>query len=515
VETHVREGLLAASDEVIEDAVTHADPMVLRGLLYQLTGDEEVARARVNPVGAAARGIADAPEDDAPLLRRKAAEFLKAYRDAGAAEISIGPEERLPTSLRLASDFELADEDMGLYVEELSLDPWARGLQWQAPPPPDRLEAFNVIVIGGGLGGLNAAIQLKRAGIPFTVIEKNRDVGGTWWENRYPGCRVDSQSRAYTNLYGVDYSYPYSHCPASENESYFHWVADTFALRDDIVFDTEVRSMAWDETTSEWQLSVAGPDGERTLRARAVITAVGFLNRPKLPDIEGMSDFRGPSFHSARWPDGLELKGKRFAVIGTGASGYQMIPELALEAEHVVILQRTPQWFMPTPDYRTPYPPQVNWLDRNLPFYTNYMRFRAAMTIRFMADVSEIDPNFDDPDACNPRNKASRDACIAFLTHKLGDPELVRKMTPPHPYLSARPLAVDSAYSVLDVLKSDNVTLETDGIRRITETGIETAAGTHHDVDVIVYATGFHATDYLFPMTIIGRDGVTIEKTWA
>jgi 4-hydroxyacetophenone monooxygenase len=514
LESHVREDLLAASDEVIEDAVAFADTMVLRGLLYQLTGDEEVARARVNPVGPAARGLAGG-DDDAPLLRRKAAEFLKAYRDAGAGEISIGAEDRLPTSLRLASDFELADEDMGLYIEELSLDPWARGLQWQTPPPQDRLEAFNVIVIGGGLGGLNAAIQLKRAGIPFTVIEKNSDVGGTWWENRYPGCRVDSQSRAYTNLYGVDYSYPYSHCPASENERYFHWVADTFELRDDILFGTEVRSMAWDETTNEWQVSIAGPDGERTLRANGVITAVGFLNRPKLPDIDGMSDFRGPSFHSARWPDGLEIKGKRIAVIGTGASGYQMIPELALEAGHVVILQRTPQWFMPTPDYRTPYPPQVNWLDRNLPFYTNFMRFRAAMTIRFMADVSEIDPDFDDPDACNARNKASRDACLAFLEHKLGDPELVRKMTPPHPYLSARPLAVDSEYSVLDVLQSDNVTLVTDGISRITETGIETVTGAHHEVDIIVYATGFHATDYLFPMTIIGRDGVTIEKTWA
>jgi 4-hydroxyacetophenone monooxygenase len=511
-ESHVREELLTASDAVIEDAVAHADLLALRGLLYQLTGDEEVARARLHPVNSAT-ALAGG-DDDTALLRRKAVEFLKAYRDRGAGEISIGPEERLPTSLRLASSFELAHEDMGLYIEELALDPWARGLEWKTPPPPERLEAF--IVIGGGLGGLNAAIQLKRAGIPFTVIEKNPDVGGTWFENRYPGCRVDTQSRSYTNLFGVDYSYPYSHCPASENERYFHWIANTYNLRDDIIFETEVRSVVWDDTTSEWQVSIDGPGGERVLRANAVITAVGFLNRPKLPDIEGMSDFRGPSFHSARWPDGLELTGKRFAVIGTGASGYQMIPEIALEAEHVVILQRTPQWFMPTPGYRTPYPPQVNWLDRNLPFYSNFMRFQAAISIRFLSDFSEIDPDFDDHDACSAGNKAMRDACLAFLEYKLGDdPELVRKMTPPHPYLSARPLAVDAEYSVLDVLRSDNVTLVTDGIRRITETGIDTVTGEHHEVDVIVYATGFHATDYLFPMTIVGRDGVTIEKTWA
>jgi 4-hydroxyacetophenone monooxygenase len=512
VETHVREELRVATDEEIADAVTHADPLVLRGLLYQLTGDEAVAAAKLD---ADPRGRTFAADADIPLLHRKAAEFLKAYRDAGAAEISIGDEDRLPRSLRLASSFELADEDMGLYLEELSLDPWARGLQWQAPPPKDRVDAFHVIVIGGGLGGLNAAIQLKRAGIPFTVIEKNADVGGTWYENRYPGCRVDTQSRSYTNLFGVDYSYPYPYCPASENERYFHWIADTYELRDDIVFETEVRSAAWDEDACEWLVVIDGPDGERALRANAVITAVGFLNRPKLPDIEGMSDFRGPAFHSARWPDGLALKGTRFAVIGTGASGYQVIPELALEAEHVTIFQRTPQWLMPTPGYRTPYPPQVNWLDRNLPFYTNFMRFRAAVSIRFLSDFSEIDPDFDDPDACSPGNKAMRDASLAFLQHKLGDPELVRRMTPPHPYLSARPLAVDSEYSVLDVLQSDNVTLVTDGIRRITETGIETTTGEHHEVDVIVYATGFHATDYLFPMTITGRDGATIEKTWA
>jgi 4-hydroxyacetophenone monooxygenase len=513
MESHVREELLAASDEVIEDAVLHADPLVLRGLLFQLTGDAEVARAYVAEIP---RGMAPAAgDDDSELLQRKAVEFLKGYRDRGAAEISIGPEERLPASLRLASTFELADEDMGLYLEELSLDPWARGLEWKTPPPQDRLDAFNVIVIGGGLGGLNAAIHLKRAGIPFTVIEKNADLGGTWYENRYPGCRVDTQSRSYTNTFGVDYSYPYPYCPASEHERYFHWIADTHGLRDDIIFKTEVRSLAWDEDSSEWHVSVDGPGGERVLRANAVITAVGFLNRPKLPEIEGMLDFQGPSFHSARWPKGQEVKGKRFAVIGTGASGYQVIPELALEAEHVVIFQRTPQWLMPTLGYRSPYPSQVNWLDRNLPFYTNFMRFRAAVSIRFLSDFSEIDPNFDDPDACSASNKMMRDACLAFLEHKLGDPDLVRTMTPPHPYLSARPLAVDADYSVLDVLGNDNVTLVTDGIRRITGTGIETTTGEHHDVDVILYATGFHATDYLFPMTIIGRDGATIEKTWA
>src|SRR6185312_5929260 len=117
--------------------------------------------------------------------------------------------------------------------------------------------------------------------------------------------------------------------------------------------------------------------------------------------------------------EGADLKGKRVAVIGTGCTGYQMIPELALEAAHVTAFQRTPQWLFPVPGYRSPFPPQVNWLDRNLPFYTNFMRYRAAMSIRFLSEFSEIDPTFDDPDACSAKNKAMRDACISFLERKL------------------------------------------------------------------------------------------------
>ena len=136
-----------------------------------------------------------------------------------------------------------------------------------------------------------------------------------------------------------------------------------------------------------------------------------------------MLDFRGPSFHSARWPEGLETEGKRFAVIGTGASGYQMIPELALDAEHVVVFQRTPQWLMPTPGYRSPYPPQVNWLDRNLPFYTQLHAVPGRhLDPRSSRDFSEIDPDFDDPDACSAANKVMRDACARVPRAQAGRP---------------------------------------------------------------------------------------------
>jgi 4-hydroxyacetophenone monooxygenase len=514
LEVSSRPELQAASDEVIEDAVGYADPMVLRGLLYQLTGDADLEEISLKSVAAGfAEGLVPADPADIAMVRGKAADFLKRYRDAGAGPIGIGPLERLPASLSLMLGQPVPEADVDLYLEELALDPAARSLRWREPVDPRRLKDFTVTVIGAGMGGLNAALQLRQAGFPVTVIEKNAGVGGTWWENRYPGARVDTASRSYTHLFGVDFPYPNPFCEWRENVKYFNWVADEFDLRKHIQFETEVRTMTWDEAADEWVIDVVGPEGPRTMRSRAVITSVGFLNRPNMPTIPGMETFAGPSWHTARWPEGVDLTGKRVAVIGTGCTGYQMIPELALEAAHVTVFQRTPQWLFPVRGYRSPFPPQVNWLDRNLPFHTNFMRARAC-SLDAIANVAEVDPDFDDPYACSETNRRARETSIEFLRSKLG-PNLVAAMTPPHPVWSARAVIVDPEYSVLDAIQRDNVTLVTSGIERIEPRGVAGTDGTVHEADVIIYATGFHATEYLFPMTIAGRGGRTIEEMWA
>jgi len=507
-----------ASDDVIEDAVAYAEPMVLRGLLYQLTGDPEL---EAMPLKTARAGrvetVAPASDADVAMLRRKAADFLKAYRDAGAGPIGYGPPERLPTSLALVVGQAIPDKALDLMIEETALDPWARSLKWERAPDPERLANFSVTIIGAGMGGLNAAVQLKRAGIHYHVIEKNPNVGGTWYENRYPGARVDTPSRSYMNLFGVDFPYPYAYGTHIENQKYYDWVADRFDLRGDIMFNTEVRALNWDEAAAMWEIVVDGPEGERTLRSNAVITGVGFLNRPNMPEIEGMETFRGQSWHTARWPDDVAWQGKRIAVVGTGCTGYQLVPELALaEDSHVTVFQRTPQWLLSVPGYLSESPPQLLWLDRNLPYHTNFMRFRTFYGAGpDFTKVFDIDPDFDDPYTCSAANKAARERTIEFLKAKLSDPKLVEIMTPNHPPWSARPVAVDSDYSILDALQRDNVTLVTSGIRRINATGIEANDGTQHDVDIIVYATGFRANDFLYPMTITGRDGLTIEQLWA
>jgi 4-hydroxyacetophenone monooxygenase len=504
-----------AADEQIERMVAQAEPMVLRGLLYQLTGDEAIRRIpiEVDPSGfQTAMRVARA--EDVALLRRRAVEFLCEHRDGGAAPIAVGPAERLPVSLSLTLGEELDDEEFEFCLEELALDPWIRSLDWQKPPPPDRLQSFSVTVVGAGLGGLNAALMLKRAGIACTVIEKNAGVGGTWFETRYPGARVDTPSRGYTHIFGAHFPYSSPFCGWAENQRYFDWIADAFELRDEIVFDTEVRSLTWDEESSEWEIELEGPEGKRVLRSNAVITAVGFLNRPQLPELEGMGEFEGRSWHTARWPEDVDLD-KRFAVIGTGCTGYQLVTDLALQAEHVIAFQRRPQWLFGVPGYLSPFPPEVAWLDRNVPYYTNFMRVRTLGTGKAFWRLTEVDPGFDDPYTVSPLNKTTRDVSLAFLESKLGhSPELQAAMTPVHPPWSARAVMVDSDYCVLDALQRDNVTLVTDGIRRIDATGIETVDGTHFDVDFIVYATGFHASDYLYPMKVTGRGGRTLEEYW-
>ena len=516
LEAPVRPELLNATDAQIEDAVKYADPMVLRGLVYQLTGDPELRNLEVKRfLMGFYEGRIPVDEEGTAMLQRKAAEFLKSYRDSGAGAIDIGPKERLHESINLMFGVPIADEDIGLFKEEMALDPWARSLIWQKQPSAEQLEGFSVTIIGAGMGGLNAALQLKRAGIPFTVIEKNAGVGGTWYENRYPGARVDTPSRSYTHLFGAEFGYPNPFCPWTENVRYFDWVADSFGLRELITFNTEVNSMTWDEDAAEWEIRTRGPNGEKVHRSRAVITGVGFLNRPQIAEFEGAKDFKGQSWHTSRWPAAVDLSDKKVAVIGTGATGLQMIPELALQAKEVTVFMRTPQWLFPIPGYRSPFPDQVGWLDRNLPFHTNFMRARTAYS-PFYESLLRVDPNFDDPFSRSESNKAARDFCVDFLRSKFPDDEAaVAKLTPPHPVLSARPIMVDPEYSVLDAVQRDNVTLVTSGIERVNAGGVLGADGTQHDVDVIVYATGFHATEYLFPMEITGRGGKTIEQLWA
>ncbi len=509
--------LLTSSDELIDNAVTYADPMALRGALHLLTNDPDLADMElVSSLDADLSVRSLKNKSDVTLLQSKAAAYLKGRREGGPAP-EPGSSDHVLHSLSMTAGYEIPQDERDIWIELAAFDPFARGVRWKATTKPEQIDDFLVVVVGSGVSGLNAAVHLKRAGIPFLVVEKNSEVGGTWYENRYPGARVDTASRGYSHQFGVKYPFPDSYCARDAQLGYFKWVADEFGLRENIVFDTEVESMTWDDQGGKWDIAARGADGPRRWRANAVISCVGFLSRPKLPVIDGMESFEGVACHTAQWPEGLDVVGKRVAVIGSGASGYQTLPIIARTAAHTYFFQRTPSWCFDDAEYLKPKPPGLLWLEANFPYYVNFVRFRLA-ALRgpdVFKKTARIDPAFLDPHARSAFNKAARSGRIAFIERQLASrPELIEKMIPPAPPSSSRPIRIDPKENVYSALLSDEVTLVTDGIQEIIPEGIR-AGDVDYPLDVIVYATGFKANDFLWPMEIVGRGGQTVEALWA
>ena len=511
------DALQSASDEFLQEVVRHADPMVLRGLLFQVTGNEKLRGLSIVDAsfGYAFVDQIEHPEDIA-TIQSLAVDFLKHCRSAQSIE--LGRADRLLESLRITTGLPLAREEEPIWVEQAAFDPWARGIDADLLARlPDRT-TFTVAVIGAGLSGLNAAAQLQRAGFCYTVFEKNEEVGGAWWENKYPGARVDTPSQIYSHIFGSDFSFPEVFCARDVNLSYMQWVSRQFAVREQVEFGTEVISLIWDEDRVRWRVTARNSEGRLSVRYfNAVISCVGFLSRPNDIAFRGLGSFRGPAFHSARWPDDLDISGKRIGVIGSGASGYQLVPVVAKKAAAVMLFQRTPSWCFENSSYLKPLSQSEIWLNNNFPFYRNFARLRLSsfFSPSRVAAMMQVDHSFQDPHTISATNKKMWDICVDSVTRKLASkPHLIEKMIPDHPPMASRPIMVDDKDSILDALARENVTLVTEPIERVTPCGL-LAGDTEYSLDVIIFAIGFRANDYLWPMKVVGRAGMTIEKLWS
>jgi 4-hydroxyacetophenone monooxygenase len=400
--------------------------------------------------------------------------------------------------------------------EEVALDGVdRRGLQLEAPALQARAAAFPVVVIGAGMGGVLAGIRLQEAGIPYTIVEKNPGVGGTWYENRYPGCRVDVPGHSYSYSFAPNHAWS-SHFPlADEIRAYFDHCAQQFEVKPHIRFNTEVVTAEYDEAAALWRVRVRDGQGEESvLQARAVISAVGQLNRPKMPDIDGLESFSGPVVHSGAWPQGLDLAGKRVAVIGSGASAFQIIPELAATASQLVALQRSPAWMFPNPGYHTEVGAGQRWALEKLPYYSKWYRFWLFYTsVEGVYNQTLVDPDWHSKRSVSASNEAMREALSGWIHSQISDPELLDKVLPTYPPFGKRILQDNGSY--LAALQCSNVEVVTTGIRAIDAQGVVTDDGVHHAVDAIVCATGFHADRFLFPMHFSGRGGVQLNEQWS
>ncbi|MEY2444307.1 MAG: 4-hydroxyacetophenone monooxygenase [Ilumatobacteraceae bacterium] len=409
-----------------------------------------------------------------------------------------------------------SDQYVGLLIEELG-DPTVdlRAPTWTAAAvAPNR--AVSVAVIGAGMSGLLAAHRLRQAGIDVVVFEKNADVGGTWLQNTYPGCRVDVASHLYCYSFAQRDDWPQHFSTQPELLDYFRTFAAESGVRPLIRFSTTVDIVAFDDESATWDVQTIDASGHHeSTRFGAVVNATGQLNRPNLPAITGRSSFGGASFHSAEWDHSVDFSGKRVAVIGTGASAAQFIPIIAQQAAEVVVFQRTPNWLAPTLDYHADFPSGQRWLLNNVPYYGQWYRFwlfwRYAEGI--LPSV-EVDPSWDGGGlSVSAANEELRSLLGMYIGYCFGDrPDLLAKVMPAYPPAAKRIVRDNGIWA--STLKRDNVELVTDPIGSIEASGLRMRDGTVHDVDVIIYATGFQASRFLTPMKVVGRGGVELHQQW-
>ena len=505
---------ITADDDAIRAALEDAFLPALIPALAQVTGDLSLLREDLRPPamvpGAPQGGMSDSQQAAAKAL---AFDALKAIRDGGVPAPTRSIEDDLRAITGWMNGTAASDEYIPLLVEELAPgDEDPRAPKWRY----DGKTPFHVAIIGAGMSGILAAIRLKQAGVPFVVIEKNADVGGTWFENTYPGARVDVSNAFYSYSFAQKMDWPKFFSPQGVLLEYFRDCVVEYGLRDQIRFNTEVLSAAFDEQRCVWSVRVRTPDGrEETIEAQAVISAVGQLNRPKLPEIPGRDAFAGPSFHSARWDHSVDLKGKRVAVVGTGASAAQFIPLIANDVAELDIYQRTANWFFPAPTYHDDVPAGLSWLFLHVPHYMHWYRFWLFWnSTDGLLPAATVDPAWPHPDrAVSEANDQVRALLTMYLQAQYaGRPDLLTKILPSYPPTAKRVLIDNGAWA--ETVKRENVHLITDKISEITPRGVVTADGEERAADVIIYGTGFQASRFLTPMRVTGRGGVDINEQW-
>ncbi|MFD7450313.1 flavin-containing monooxygenase [Kitasatospora sp. NPDC059827] len=512
---------ITADDATLRRHLADADVPALLMTVAHLTGDLSLLRDDLRAPGWLFAPQGGLSPERAAEARESALAALARLRDGdGAAGAVPGPPAPPgPELLRAITSWAMerdTEELVPLLAEELVLPghgPDPKAPRWTADglrPGTD----FRVVVVGAGFSGLLAGHRLAQAGIPYVIYEKNADLGGTWFENTYPGCRTDVASHLYNYSFAPRHDWPDHFCRQDTVLEYLRDFAKTSGVAEHIRFGTEVTELRWADEESRWYVTVAGPDGTAVERHHAVVSAVGQLNRPRLPDLPGRESFAGPAFHSAAWDHSVDLAGKRVAVVGTGASAYQLVPELAGTAAEVLVFQRNAPWMRPTPHYREPMPAGASWLFAHLPYYAQWYRFWLfAPGLHGILEGWIVDHDHPPTErAVSARNEQLRAALLASMEAQLADaPELRELVVPNYPVGAKRVLRDDGRW--LAALRRDDVRLVTAPLERVTASGL-VAGGERLDVDVIVYATGFEASDFLAPMRITGRGGLDLREAW-
>jgi 4-hydroxyacetophenone monooxygenase len=508
---------ITADDASIARALEDVSIPTLLLSMVHMSGDTRILDGPLRPIAIILNEVQGVmSEQDKAAVREKALEVIREFRDGGCQLPPPPDEETLHRMMEFLVAGEVPKAYVPMMLEEMELDGRdPRALEWSPETSDAQRADFPVLVIGCGMAGLLTAIRLEEAGIPYTVFEKNPGVGGTWYENSYPGCRVDVGNHFYCYSFEPNPGWTEFFAQQKELQAYFEGCLEKYGVRAQIRFETEVVAAEYDESEKRWSIRVRNPDGsEEVHHARAVISAVGQLNRPKLPDIPGIDSFQGPSFHSSRWNHDVDLSGKRVAVVGSGASAFQIVPTIAPQAERVSVFQRSAPWMFPNPNYHAKVGEGKKWALEHLPYYARWYRFLLFWPgCDIGHEAMRRDPEWPQDVSTCSMNEAARITFSRYITEQVEDDrELLAKVIPDYVCLGKRTLQDNGSW--LAALKRDDVDLVADAVAEVREHSLVTEAGEEIEVDVIVWATGFHANRFLWPMDIIGRDGVKLREHW-
>ncbi len=359
--------------------------------------------------------------------------------------------------------------------------------------------SYKVIIIGSGFGGQLAAINLVKEGITdFLILERRDFMGGTWSQNVYPGAAVDVPSPLYA-ISSEPYDWTQMYAEQNELNAYTNFIIEKHKLREKTAVNSTVTKIQWRESSQHWQIDI---EGRESYQAQFVINASGPLSTPTIPGFKGRDNFKGKSFHSNNWDNSFEHKGKRVAVIGNGASAAQIIPAIAKDVKHLTVLQRTPHWVMPRNDYMF-----KDWQRAILRKKWAYNLLRS--TIYCILEYRILGFKYSQ----NLLNLVGRSASIKHIKKQISDPKLQKLVTPDFDFGCKRVILSDTLYPAycqdnVDLIGKDN------GIKEITEKGIVTQDGIEHELDLIVYSTGYDATDGVISYPVMGKNGQTLAQAW-
>ena len=382
--------------------------------------------------------------------------------------------------------------------------------------PTHRERPLKAAVIGAGMSGIAAAYRLQQQGHEVVIFERRSDFGGTWMVNRYPGCRLDTSNFIYSYSFAQKSDWSSKYSERAEIHQYFRDVAHANGLDKKTNFDTEVVSARWSTARQQWDVQYRNRrDGtQNTAIFDVVISAVGQLSKPLIPEVAGADRFEGIQTHSADWPEDLDVTGKRVAVIGSGASGFQIVPAIADTAESVVLFKRTPPWMVPTPDYHDTLPESVSRLFARIPtlaVWHRFWMFWVAVEGRYPLTI--VDPDWNGEGTVSESNARFRDQLVEHLRSRYADrPELLEHVVPSYAPGAKRLLRDNGAWP--NALQSPNVTVDSGPVTSLTEKTIRSSGGAEYEVDVIVYATGFRASEILEDVEVVGSTGQTLTETW-